>query len=512
MVGASSRILVRVGVASALALIFGCERARGRSARTSPTGAAVTSPVASVAAPVTPKVQPSVESRALSDTFANVAQAIRPSVVRLDIEGRRGRIAPRAGGDLDVPEFFRHFFDVPDLPMPGPPTPLQGTGSGVIFDAAGNILTNSHVVRNASKVTVKLADDRSFSARVIGTDPLTDVGVVRLEKVPDGIVAARLGNSDALRIGEWALAIGSPLGMDQTVTVGIISAVGDTGGRFRFVSGQRVRKYIQTDAKINPGNSGGPLVNLEGEVIGINTLINVGPGGSYGFAIPINQAAEVAGVLVRDGRVRYPYIGVNVVSISDAPEALLKIAGSGAPKQGALVASVSPASPAAEAGLEQGDVITRVAGHDVKTAADVIARVSEQKIGETVTVDLVRDGRVRSQRIKVAEYPSRPVVAELTERIGVGLQTVTEPIARSLGLDPKTRGAIVTEIEPGSPAERAGLAAGDVIREIDKKPISSAEDAVAAFRSGKGSRLLRITNASGTRFVSVTPSSSPSEP
>src|SRR5262249_39106975 len=157
---------------------------------------------------------------------------------------------------------------------------VHGTGSGIIVDEAGDILTSSHVVRDFQKVTIQLPDERSFAARVVGTDPLTDVGVVRIEKAPSGLVAARLGDSDKLRIGEWALAVGSPLGLDQTVTVGIISGVGATGSHFRFESGERVRKYIQTDAKINPGNSGGPLVNLVGEVIGINTLINVGPGGS----------------------------------------------------------------------------------------------------------------------------------------------------------------------------------------------------------------------------------------
>jgi serine protease Do len=505
---AATRIRVFALAASVVALGWGCDRARGRGGPADAVRGTVTAqtlPGGSVG--VTPKVQPSAEARALSDTFANVAEAIRPSVVRLDVEGRRGELGPRTGGEPDLPDFFRRFFDIPGLPMPGPPTPLQGTGSGVIFDAAGDILTNSHVVRNATKVTVKLADNRSFPAKVVGTDPLTDVGVVRFEDVPKGIVAARLGNSDSLRIGEWALAIGSPLGMDQTVTVGIISAVGDTGGRFRFASGERVRRYIQTDAKINPGNSGGPLVNLEGEVVGINTLINVGPGGSYGFAIPINQAAEVAGLLVREGRVRYPYIGVSVTSLADVPDELRDSVGKRAPKEGALVASVAPGSPAAETGVKQGDVLIRIAGRDVKSAADVIARVSERKIGDTIVIDLVRDGQVRTEKLRVGEYPTQPSTDEATGRVGVGLQTLTEPIARSLGLDPKLRGAVITEIQPGSPAERAGLAAGDVIREIDRKPIASAEDAAAAFRRGRGPRLLRITNASGTRYVTVAPSS-----
>ena len=238
------------------------------------------------------------------------------------------------------------------------------------------MLTNGHVVRGARKVTIGLADQRKFAARVIGTDPLTDVGVVRFEKPPPGLVAARLGDSDRLRIGEWTIAVGSPLGMDQTVTVGIISGVGATGSHFRFESGERVRKYIQTDAKINPGNSGGPLVNLEGEVVGINTLINVGPGGSYGFAIPINQAWQVAGLLIKDGHVRYPYIGVAVSTLSDVPKALRDRVGTNLPPEGALVSSVAPGGPADGAGLAAGDVITKIAGRVVKTGSDVVAGIS----------------------------------------------------------------------------------------------------------------------------------------
>ena len=201
----------------------------------------------------------------------------------------------------------------------------------MIVDGAGNVLTNGHVIRGARRVTIGLPDQRKFPARVVGIDPLTDVGVVRFERPPAGLVAARLGDSDKLRIGEWAIAVGSPLGMDQTVTVGIISGIGATGNHFRFESGERVRKYVQTDAKINPGNSGGPLVNLEGEVVGINTLINVGPGGSYGFAIPVNQAWQVAGVLIKDGHVRYPYIGVSVSSLSDIPKNAPERAGTNLP-------------------------------------------------------------------------------------------------------------------------------------------------------------------------------------
>jgi S1-C subfamily serine protease len=195
--------------------------------------------------------------------------------------------------------------------------------------------------------------------------------------------------------------------MEQTVTAGIVSGVGETGAHFRFQSGERVRKYIQTDAEINPGNSGGPLVDLQGEVMGINTLINVGPGGSYGFAIPINEAFEVARVLVKDGRMRYPYIGVSVVNVGDAPKGLLVRAGRNAPSVGALAASVTPGGPAGRAGIAAGDVITKVAGLEIKTAADLLAAVSAQKIGDTVAVEVLRNGNARLGNVRIVEYERR---------------------------------------------------------------------------------------------------------
>jgi len=457
---------------------------------------------------VTPKVEPSAAAQALSDAFATAAQAIRPSVVRLDVEGPAPRGTAGTRGERqeappDLPDFLRHFFDVPGQEMPSPR--MQGTGSGVIIDTSGNILTNGHVVHGVRKVTIKLPDQRTFPGRVVGTDLLTDVGVVRFEKPPSGLVAARIGNSDKLRIGEWVIAVGSPLGMDQTVTAGIVSGTGETGSRFRFQSGERVRKYIQTDAEINPGNSGGPLVNLEGEVLGINTLINVGPGGSYGFAIPINQASQVAGTLIKEGRVRYPFIGVTVIGMEDAPKELLDKLGKNLPKEGALVAAVTPGGPAATAGIKPGDVITKLGGRPVKTGGDVVANISDQPIGASAGVDYVRDGATHSVQLKIGEYPSQAEAAAGGAHIGVALQTLTAPIAQSLGLPAGTKGAVVAEVEEGSPADKAGLAVGDVIREIDKKPIATVDDAAAAMRSGKKAHLLRVTNASGTRFVTVTP-------
>jgi serine protease Do len=475
----------------------------GRHARAvRPATAAVPRPDG---AAMTPKLEPTAEAQALSNAFAGAAQAIRSSVVRIDVEGLPpDAVAPRHAPP-DMPDFLRRFFDQ-DAPAT-PPSGLHGTGSGVVVDGTGDVLTNGHVVRGAHKVTLELADGRKFPARVVGTDPLTDVGVVRFEGAPSGLVAARLGDSDKLRIGEWTIAVGSPLGMDQTVTVGIISAVGATGGHFRFESGERVRKYIQTDAKINPGNSGGPLVNLEGEVVGINTLINVGPGGSYGFAIPINQAWQVAGLLIKDGHVRYPYIGVAVSTLGDVPKALRDRVGTNLPPEGAFVGSVAPGGPADGAGLEAGDVIIKVGGRAIKTGNDVVSAISEQRIGGSVGVSFARDGRTHAIDVKVRDFPAErsPTAEAAPARLGLALQTLTEPLASSLGVDPETKGAVITEVAPGSPAEKAGIALGDVILEIDKQPVTNAEDAVAILRAGKGPRLVRVTNSAGARYVTVAP-------
>jgi serine protease Do len=500
---------ISMGVVPILLSAAACRRPHAFDPGTSAAAATVTPAGGAASGTVTPKLEPSPEAQALSNAFEAVAQAIRPSVVRVDVEGiSRPEGAESGEGEPDLPEFLKRFFDMPNLP-PQPRQLLHGTGSGVIVDGAGDVLTNAHVVRGARKVTLGFADGRSFPARVVGTDPLTDVGVVRFEKPPGAgsLVAARMGDSDKLRIGEWSLAVGSPLGMDQTVTVGIISGVGATGAHFRFESGERVRKYIQTDAKINPGNSGGPLVNIQGEVVGINTLINVGPGGSYGFAIPINQAWQVAGVLIKEGHVRYPFIGVSVVSMTDVAKQAQQGAGKSTPAEGAYVGGVTAGGPAASAGIQPGDVITRIGGRAIKSASDVVEAVSAQHIGGTVPVEVTRDGATRKIDVRVEEYPSEPSgpTEAGASHIGVALQTLTPPLAESLGLDGGTKGAVITEVVPGSPADKAKLAPGDVIREIDKKPIASADDAVAAMRTGKGPRLLRITNASGTRYVAVTP-------
>jgi serine protease Do len=480
-----------------------------------PSGPGI-APAAAAAAAVTPKTEAPNEARALSRAFSNVAKALGPSVVRIEVEvvrgggrmDRRRMPAPNRPDDDDdnnVPPFFRHFFDFGQgMPDPGP---AHGVGSGFIIGTNGDIITNRHVVQGATKVTVTMNDGKEYTAQVVGKDAQTDVAVVRLEKPPSNLVVARLGDSDKLEVGEWVVAVGSPLGLEQTVTAGIVSGKGRPG-RHVQMSGKRVRGYIQTDAKINPGNSGGPLVNLEGEVVGVNTLIQVGAGGAYGFAIPVNEVRRVAQVLVKEGRVRYPYLGLLLTDIKDLDDTQRSKLAKPVPQRGAFVQELTPGGPAGKAGMRPGDVITEVNNQKINGAGDVVDYVSGQNIGTKVTLHYVREGKPAQTQVALAELPDEDQrqTAELQGqgKIGLGLQTLTPDVANSLGLERGTRGAVVTDVVAGSPAERAGLKPGDVVVEVDRKPVGSSDEAVAALRAPqKNGHLLRVRGPSGTRFVTI---------
>ena len=360
----------------------------------------------------------------------------------------------------DVPPFFRHFFDFGQggggMPEPGP---AHGVGSGFIIGTNGDIITNRHVVQGATKVTVTMNDGKEYTAQVVGKDAQTDVAVVRLEKPPSNLVVARLGDSDKLEVGEWVVAVGSPLGLEQTVTAGIISGKGRPG-RHVQMSGKRVRGYIQTDAKINPGNSGGPLVNLEGEVVGVNTLIQVGAGGAYGFAIPVNEVRRVAQLLVKEGRVRYPYLGLLLTDVKDLDDAQKSQAGQDARRRRARSSQeLTPGGPAGKAGMRPGDVITEVNNQKISGAGDVVDYVSGQNIGTKVTLHYVRDGKPAQTQVALAELPDedqrQAAEAQGQGKIGLGLQTLTPDVASSLGLERGTQGAVVTDVAHGQPGRAA---------------------------------------------------------
>jgi serine protease Do len=449
---------------------------------------------------VTPRLSVPEVAEQLTDAFANAAKAIRPSVVRIDVEIAARRATGDDGPAAEVPDLLRKFFGRGE-PMT-PQAPVRGTGSGVILDTNGDVVTNAHVVDQADKVTVTLIDGQKVPGKVVGRDRLTDLAVVRLTASTGPLTQARLGNSEQLRVGQWVLAVGSPLGLDQSVTAGIVSGLGTRGSRLRV--SERARGYIQTDASINPGNSGGPLVNLAGEVIGINTMINVGPGGAYGYAIPVNQVAQVTQLLVKEGRVHYPYIGVNIQSVSDLSEADRQRLGRKLPPAGALVTGVIPGSPAALANLREGDVITKISAQKIETSGDVVDYVSSQAIGTKVRIEYFRDGESQSADVTLREIPSEDKGSEDSDEAGVSLQTLDDQLARSLGVPGGTKGAVVAEVKPDSPAASAGLREGDVIVEVDRKPVRSVEDAVGLLRAGgKRTHLLRVVGPNGPRFLTL---------
>jgi serine protease Do len=489
-------------------MALGCDRHRSSALDLPGSGAKAASlapaPAGSpAAAEVTPRTEIPEAARALTDAFAAAAAAIRPSVVRIDVEvlaGAGSRFAE--GSSLQLPPALRDFlggrFGFEDAPDAPPPL-ARGTGSGVIIDGEGHVLTNSHVVAQARKVTIILVEGRKFEGRVVGVDPLTDVAVVAFVDKPADLTLARLGDPERLRVGQWVLAVGSPLGLAQTVTAGIVSGL-QSGRNLAPVSGKRVHRYIQTDAAINPGNSGGPLVNLAGEVLGINTFINVGPGGAYGYAIDIEQAAALSRVLIKEGRVRYPSIGVRIGDVEDLPPQARAQLGK-LPEAGAVVAAVAADGPAAKAGLAPGDVIVAVDGKKVDAAVDVIELVGAHRIGDKVSLDYVRKGEKRSATLTLAELPL-PGASAARGAWGMRLETLTPELARALGVDVGGGGAVVTEVRAGGRAEKAGLMPGDVIVEVDRGRVASAEDA-ARLLAANDVRVLRVRNANGTRFVPV---------
>jgi len=484
----------------------GCQRRTVAPAPGEPSPAAAPGPGAPASpslAPggtVTPKTEAPNEARVLSSAFSAVAKALRSSVVRIDVEIEHPQVSENEEGD-DVPFFHRFFQFGPGMPEPNP-GPQRGTGSGVVMDPRGDIVTNRHVVSGASRVKVTFSDGREFSAKTLGTDAETDVAVIRLDKPPADLTAARLGDSDKLDVGEWVLAVGSPLGLDQTVTAGIVSGLGKVG-RHVQMSGGRVRRYIQTDAKINPGNSGGPLVNLSAEVVGINTLINTGPGGAYGFAIPINQVRMVASSLLKEGRVRYAYLGVLVGDIEGMDPS--RKAALGGIDHGALVNQATPGGPAAKAGMRAGDVITAIDGRKMESSGDVIDYVSTRPIGSRVSVALVREGKTQAVSVELGELPSVDAHAGApAQKLGMALQTLTPELAQSMGIERGARGAVVAEVAPGGAAAAAGVREGDVILEVDRQRVTTAEEAASALSAPRGGgHLVRIRGASGTRFITL---------
>jgi serine protease Do len=374
----------------------------------------------------------------------------------------------------------------------------EGTGSGIIVNPAGFIVTNAHVLDGAVRIRVKLADGKEYSATIIGQDPPTDLAVIKIN-APAPLPTARLGDSDKLKVGDWVLAIGSPFGLQQTVTAGIISAKDRDDG----AGGTPFQQFLQTDAAINPGNSGGPLINLSGEVIGINTQIATQTGVYSGisFALPSSTAADIYNQLVATGRVRRAFLGVTPVDLPPQVARLNRIADG----QGVLVKELTRSdSPAARAGLKSGDVITSINGVKVRTVSELIRKVASLPVGSTATIEYVREGEKRTVPVKLEERldgagdqirvvpvptpvpsepnkpridPQRPLSNRGSDSttFGITARTLTKERARLERIE-GAEGAVVTLVEPGSVGDRNGIALDDVIVEINAKPVRNEEE------------------------------------
>jgi serine protease Do len=436
------------------------------------------------------------------DGFTPVLKNVTPAVVNISsskvVRNPEGNLAPF----LNDP-FFRQFFgDQSGRQFNIPRERLeQSLGSGVIVSPDGYILTNNHVVDSATEIKVALADKREFKARLVGTDPQTDVAVLKVDA--QNMPAITLGDSAKVQVGNFTLAVGNPFGLGQTVTMGIVSAVGR--GNLGI---EDYEDFIQTDAAINPGNSGGALINARGELIGINTaILSNGAQGNQGvgFAIPVNMARQVIDQLLKHGKVTRGYLGVQIQEVTPT---IAKAFGLGSAR-GALVGDVTSDGPAAKAGLIKGDIIVEFNGEPVTDSRALRLKVSQTAPGTTVRFKVFRNGSEREFSLTLGELPSKPQSANAgNERSGalegVMIDDLTPQILRQLGLPAQTKGAVVTDVKSTSPAAQAGLQRGDVIQEVNRQPVTSVGDFErAASKAGNGPILLLVNRGGTTLYLAI---------
>lgn len=447
------------------------------------------------------KITASLESA--NRAFVQISKEVMPVVVSIYTEKK-----VKIGGREENP-FGDDFFDdlFRDLPFrfrfegPQGEIPQSGLGSGVIVRDNGYILTNNHVVQGADEINVKLSDNRKFKAKVVGRDEKSDVAVIKIEG--DHLPVAKLGNSDKLEVGEWVLAVGSPFGLEQSVTAGIISAK----GRNQVFGGDFYQDFIQTDAAINPGNSGGALVNIYGEVIGINTAIESRSGGyqGVGFAIPISMAKNIMQDLITKGKVVRAWLGV---SIQDVDSDLAKKFNVNE-ISGALVAQVFKDSPADKAGLKTGDVIVEVNGKKVANRNQLMNEVAANEVNKEVAIKVIRDGKEKILRARLTERTEETVASARGGQsprswMGITIQQLTPELARRFDYDESEKGVIITEVKPGSAAHRKGLQRGDLITEMENREIKDLSDysrVLNELGDTKKGILLLTKNRYGTRYV-----------
>ncbi len=430
----------------------------------------------------------------LEGAFFKVAEEVKPAVVNISTVYKTKH--PEVKGfdkdsqfkgpfkDFFDEDFFNRFFDN----IPRGEIPQKSLGSGLIVSTDGYILTNNHVVEGAEKIEIRLSDKTKFQGEIIGKDPKTDIAVVKIDPQGHKLIAAKLGNSDKSRVGQWAIAIGNPFGLDRTVTVGVISATGRSD-----IGITTYENFIQTDASINKGNSGGPLVNIHGEVIGINTAI-VATGQGIGFAVPINMARHVMEQLIAHGEVVRGWMGIAIQKIT---EELAKQFGV-EPGSGVLVGQVFKGDPADKAGIKVGDIIIRFADTPITDPAQLSRLAASIPPNKAVKVIVIRDKAEKTITITMGKQKKETkLTATQADKYGMKVQELTPQLAKKFGITEEEEGVLVSYIKPGGPAMRAGIRTGDVIVEVNRRKVTNLkdyEDIIASVEPDESIVVLRLRN------------------
>ena len=435
----------------------------------------------------------------MSPGFADLIEQVEPSVVTIEVNKV---VEPQLSNFFGAPraeEFMQRFFGFQGE-TPSQPRQAQGVGSGFIIDSAGYIVTNNHVIADADSVSVRLGDDRQFSAEVVGFDDKTDLALLKIDA--DGLAISTLGDSDATRVGDWVVAIGNPFGLGGTATVGIVSARG------RDIRSGPYDDYLQIDAPINRGNSGGPVFNTAGEVVGVNTAIFSPNGGSVGigFAIPANQVRSIVDELRSTGTIDRGWLGVQIQDIDEDLADGLGLES----QRGALVADVVRDSPAKRAGIEVGDVILGYEGHDIKNAKELSKLVGGSDSGDKVSISIWRDSDLIDLDVELGD-PETSIAAAGTELqlddLGLTLAPLTDELRRRLNVDPEVAGAVVVKVNPDGKAAEHSLRSGDILVQADRKPIESPRDLektlANAKKKGRSSVPVLVKRGDVQRFTTL---------